>query len=121
MARFPEGVPIRLLIEQPELRYFKKRTLQRRLDPLVANGQLLAKGAGRGAYYILPHPAETPASRLNEPDGNYQVPSREEPEGDWLSAAAKELRAAINRPLATRQAAPYDDSLLRDYRPNVTT
>lgn len=125
VARFPEGVPIRVLLKQPEFTETKKRTLQRWLDQLITDGQMTSIGAGRGFRYILNTgtKAETKApsnSVLNEPPPEYPIPKRDEPEGDWLSMASKELRAAVTQPLAKRRLAPYDDSFLAAYQPNVT-
>lgn len=146
MARFPDGIAIHLLLQQPELRSYKKRTLQRRLDQLINEGRLSSQGAGRGFRYtlgsarpVLVEPPVMPAresvspplyhsispnssnrSVLQDDIGSYPVPTREGPSGDWLSPASKELRAAVLRPLAERSPAPYDDSLLIAYRPNIT-
>lgn len=121
LARFSSGAPIRILLEQAELRAFKKRTLQRRLDQLITEGRVISQGAGRGFRYLLPESAKAPpVSYVAEPTPEYPVPHRDEPKGDWLSAAAKEQRAAVTRPLTERASAPYDDSLLRSYQPNVT-
>jgi Fic family protein len=121
MARFPEGAPIRELLAQPELTGMAKRTLQRRLDELIRNGEINSQGAGRGFRYLLPAGTSFPApTYLAEPAASYPVPHRDEPEGDWLSPAAKELRAAVTRPLPKRALAPYDDSFLAAYHPNVT-
>lgn len=121
LARYPDGAPIRVLLEAPELANFSKRTLQRRLDALIKKGSVTSQGAGRGFRYHLPESAKAPPSfYVAEPTPEYPVPHRDEPEGDWLSPAAKELRAAITRPLAERTLAPYDDSLLLSYQPNVT-
>ena len=53
MARFPDGAPIRVLMEQAELSSYKRRTLQRRLDHLLADGRLVSRGGGRGFHYAL--------------------------------------------------------------------
>ncbi len=122
VARFEEGAAVRLLLDQPELQNFKKRTLQRRLDQLVSDGRLMACGAGRGFHYALPvgsRPADG-GMGVCEETVEYPVPSRDEPGGDWLSSAAKELRASVLRPVVERPVAPYDDSLLLAYQPNVT-
>jgi len=121
MARFPEGAPIRELLEQPELAGMAKRTLQRRLDELIRNGEIYSQGAGRGFRYLLLAGTSLPAlTYLAEPAATYPVPHRDEPEGDWLSPAAKELRATVTRPLPQRTLAPYDDAFLTAYQPNVT-
>jgi len=118
LAHFPEGAPIRVLLEQDALDGVAKRTLQRRLEGMIEDGLIRSEGAGRGFRYMLALPEKN--SSVEEEPSPYPVPARDEPKGDWLSPAAKELRAAMARPLKDRMRAPYDDSLLIGYQPNVT-
>ncbi|GHC51429.1 Fic family protein [Roseibacillus persicicus] len=125
LARGGGAMPIRELLEQPELSGIAKRTLQRRLDELVAKGDVSTSGAGRGFRYHLVEEHRSvskpkPYSFLAEPEEIYRVPERDSPKGDWLSPAAKELRAAVTRPVAERKPAPYDDQFLKAYQPNIT-
>lgn len=127
MARFCGAIAIRELLEEPELIGIAKRTLQRRLDNLVQEGLVKTTGAGRGFKYLLPKkeisyriPEPNPKNIVAEPEGVYRIPERDEPKGDWLSPAAKELRAAVTRPVNERKLAPYDDSFLKAYQPNKT-
>jgi len=127
LARFPDGAPIRVILELPEFSHFKRRTLQRRLDQLISDGIISSEGAGRGFKYILPKKTNY---RDTVPDGfravireeanPYPVPERDELKSDWLSIASKELRASVTRPLGERKLAPYDDSFLKVYQPNIT-
>ena len=127
MARLGGAIAIRELLEQPEIEGIAKRTLQRRMEQLIQDKQVKTIGAGRGFKYLLAkkevfyRTAEpNPNALLREPDEVYRIPERDEPKGDWLSAAAKELRAAVSRPVNERKLAPYDDSFLKAYQPNVT-
>lgn len=121
LARFPEGAPIRILLEQRELEGIAKRTLQRRLDDMIQAGKARSKGAGRGFRYLPVQERQmVPQNKLEDDTVEYPVPARDEPKGDWLSHASKELRAAVTRPIKERRTAPYDDSLLLAYQPNVT-
>ncbi|MFC7338949.1 Fic family protein [Haloferula chungangensis] len=112
-------------MKQKELASYAKRTLQRRLDEMIQSGLVRSEGAGRGFCYHLVEAHDeslTPVSnnRLQEDSINYPVPARDERKGDWLSPASKELRAAVTRPIQERRSAPYNDSLLIAYQPNVT-
>jgi Fic family protein len=127
MARFGGTIAIRDLLKQPEMESVSKRTLQRRLDHLVQEGKLTTIGAGRGFKYLLAKneitdgsPRTIPNALVAESEEVYRVPEREQPMGDWLSSAAKEQRAAVTRPVGERKLAPYDDSFLKAYQPNVT-
>jgi Fic family protein len=121
LARFPEGAPIRALQQESELAGIAKRTLQRRLEAMIQAGEVRSEGAGRGFHYILKEgDKDSAVQKLEEDPVSYPVPAREEPQGDWLSTPSKELRAAVTRPLKDRKPAPYDDSLLLAYQPNVT-
>ena len=127
ISRLGGTISIRELLEQPAMAPFAKRTVQRRLEALIQSGELTTSGAGRGfryhlasepTFYKMPEPQRI--SVLAEPSPEFPIPERDEPAGDWLSPAAKELRAKLARPLRERKAAPYDDGLLIAYEPNVT-
>jgi len=127
MARLGGTIAIREFLDQPEMASVSKRTLQRRLDHLIQEGELTTIGAGRGFKYLLAKnkitdrsPRAITNALVAESEEVYRVPEREQPKGDWLSHAAKEQRAAVTRPVAERKLAPYDDRFLKAYQPNVT-
>ena len=86
-----------------------RRTLQRRLALLVAQGRLAALSARAGRRYQAVRPelalAESP------PTDRDQVP---------LSIAAKEIKRSVTRPLSARRPVGYRSAFLEDYRPNVS-
>jgi len=53
MARLGGTIAIREFLDQPEMASVSKRTLQRRLDHLIQEGELTTIGAGRGFKYLL--------------------------------------------------------------------
>lgn len=93
-------------------RSFARRTLQRRLALLVAEKQIEVVGSGAGSRYQLPTTlmvGEPPAPAATDNDVS-----------DRLSAAAREIKRLVIRPLARRIPVGYDLSFLDGYRPNVT-
>lgn len=105
-----------------------RRTLQRRLALLVAQGRLIALSNRGGRRYrngdsIVPpipapppvHPAfvglveEPPAARSATGFGEIS-----------LSEAALEIKRSVARPISARRPVGYRSSFLEDYRPNVS-
>lgn len=109
MERYPSGVAVGDLLREPEVR-FPKRTLQRRLDQLVNEHRLLARGEGRSRRYL----AAESSTMLREDVAVYTT-SR-----DWLSKEAMEIRAAVGRPLGQRMPVGYNGAFLDAYQPNIT-
>ena len=92
---------------------FPRRTLQRRLAALVAQGRLGALSARGGRRYQVDQPevgmvAEDPAPI---PAARDEVP---------LSTAAKEIKRSVTRPISARRPVGYRSAFLEDYRPNVS-
>ena len=94
-------------------RSLARRTLQRRLARLVSEKRISVVGSGAGSRYQLPG---TTAPKQPSPSAptDLDLSSR-------LSAAAKEIKRLVRRPLAQRSPVGYDISFLDGYRPNVTT
>ncbi len=97
---------------------FPKRTLQRRLDQLVSQGDLQPVGEGRARRYVS----------VVKPFTLGTMPSamlREEPPvlgggHEWLSAESLQLRAALQLPMSRRKPVGYQGSFLEAYQPNIT-
>ena len=95
-----------------------QRTLQYRLQRLVASGQLLQTGKGLAARYSVPqHPvdpevrpvAQSPASGTERQETSIA-----------LSPEATEVQAYVQQPLLARRVVGYGRPFLDGYRPNVS-
>ncbi len=106
IGQFPGEMAVRDLVKL-DLGY-SKRTLQRRLDQLVATGKLIARGNGRGRRYELP----------TEPNRIPQTPCVTS--SPWLSAQGHELQLAVMKPIPARTPVSYQLKFLVDYEPNHT-
>jgi hypothetical protein len=97
-----------------------RRTLQRRLALLVAQGRLTAlSDRGGRRYRVAPATAPfTPTVGLvEEPPAAAIPPHRDEIP---LSEAALEIKRSVSRPISGRRPVGYQSSFLEDYRPNVS-
>jgi hypothetical protein len=112
MARFPSGVSVGKLLGEPELG-FPKRTLQRRLERLVAEGRLRTAGQGRACHYCLVS-EETPSLMLAEEPARFRVSK------EWLSPEARVLREHLRKPPGDRMPVGYQGGFLEAYQPNGT-
>lgn len=108
----PSGASVGELMVVPGLG-LPRRTLQRRLERLVGQKRIIARGEGRGRRYLAPESPVFVATVAERP-AHYRA-SR-----DWLGAEARELRALVNRPLTERTPVGYQSSFLADYQPGVT-
>ena len=105
----PDGVAlsdIEALLSAPPVR----RTLQRWLLALQADGRVRKEGQGPATRYHA-----TPATSLFEATTDESAPS--EPLIAF-SGASEDVRVAVARPLAHRPPAGYERAFLDDYRPN---
>jgi hypothetical protein len=90
-----------------------RRTLQYRLKSLVDAGRLVMEGEGRWARYRVPAAAEAAAVATGKAEARA--------EGEALlplSAAGREIRAYVHKPLQARKPAGYNRVFLDSYRPN---
>ncbi|MFM0739990.1 Fic family protein [Paraburkholderia xenovorans] len=92
----------------------QRRTLQRRLDVLVAAGRITTEGGGRALAYRRSAAGVEMASSGREAFAASNVGEGYVP----VSAAGLEVRALVNRPLQERQPVGYDRAFLERYRPN---
>ena len=120
MKLFPDGVSISQLLRSPKIDY-AKRTLQRRLESMCADGKLRTQGKARALKYQLPE-------RINPPvNPSAQEPSQvaAEPPTTVInipySSEAITIRTSVTRPLAHRQEVGHKLALLDYYQPNQST
>ncbi|THF62903.1 Fic family protein [Pseudothauera nasutitermitis] len=120
VSRFPEGASIEAITAAlPDAP--PRRTLQRRLAQLVAEGRLGAQGERRGRrYFPAVHQARMfayapapvpPAHFVGVAEATVVIP---------LSLAAREVEAAVRQPLGRRQPVGYRRDFLDAYQPNRT-
>ncbi len=88
-----------------------RRTLQRRLAALVAQGGLRAEGDRGGRRYRAAHSAAFASFIVQEPPAAYGA-------GIHLSSTAEEIRRNVLRPLTARRPIGYQSAFLKGYRPN---
>ncbi len=112
--RFPSGASVSQ-ISQALSEKLPLRTLQRWLEMLVAQKQIVRMGAGRGSRYSAPEP----------PKGKDQAPAL--PAADFhpavqlaVSIEAESIRSAVRAPLHERQPVAYRREFLESYQPNRT-
>lgn len=89
-----------------------RRSLQRRLALLVAQGRLVPQSERGGRRYLA-----------GEANSYLVEESRAETTGFDaipLSPAAKDIRRSVIRPVSSRRPVGYDASFLDDYQPNVS-
>jgi hypothetical protein len=105
---------------QQQFPHIPRRSLQRRLARLVADGRLRAEGNGPARRYHRPLPnagtglpTDVPTDR---PDAGTSAPDPDMP----LSVESRELRALMHQPLSRRTPVGYKRSFLDEYRPNQT-
>jgi len=101
IERHPDGVTI----EQIEGAVgISRRTLQRRLAELVADGRTLALGRGKQRRYLPP--ARSPVAEAARP------------EELLVSRAGQAVRSLVRRPMIQRTPVGYVAGFLDRYRPN---
>ena len=107
------GAPVaQLLAQLPQL---SRRTAQRWLAQLVADGHIVSMGEGRGRRYRS-KPGVAPAQAA--PIAAEQEPSTKAVTPITLAPDAQEVRAYIQQPLAQRKPVGYQRDLLESYQPN---
>jgi hypothetical protein len=113
VASHPKG------IEQPDIRETLStavgsdclRTLQRRLAALVESGRLTYEYRNQFRVYKCQVPISSgPVRRLMEPGAAYEIKLP-------VSAAGREIRALIRKPLTDRDPIGYDRKFLENYWP----
>jgi len=111
VERYPDGAAQSEIAAELAER-FAPRTLQFRLNHLIAAGRLAKEGEGRATRYRMPLPGQTaiiPTTR-NEPAA-FDLP---------ISPAGQAIRSYLSLPLAARKPVGYNRAFLDSYRPNET-
>lgn len=105
----PEGLSIVAILDRhPEL---ARRTAQRRLNELVAQGRIKALAAGRARRYVVA--AATVVPTITIQDGfPAHIP---------LSADSRDVLAYVDLPLTARKPVGYQRDFLESYQPNRTS
>lgn len=116
VTAFPEGASLKQLFAHlGEL--VPMRTLQRRLATLVAQGGLMSEGKGAGTRYFsrVYSVNSTEPGGVAEPGDEYDERQR-----ILLSAAGRQVQAAVSLPLSKRRKVAYQPQFLQGYRANKT-
>ena len=87
-----------------------RRTAQRWLNELVAEGRISAMGTGRGRRYVVAPTAFIPTS-VNEGGFPGHIP---------LSADSRDILVYVDQPLTARRPVGYQRDFLDAYQPNRT-
>lgn len=90
-----------------------RRTLQRRLALLVAQGRLVGRGERAGRRYFAAEGAAPMAQETALPPANAEG-------GIPISSAGREIKRSVVRSLLVRRPVGYDGSFLEQYVPNAT-
>lgn len=104
----PKGLSVAAILAQhPGL---ARRTVQRWLNELVAEGRIRALGAGRARRYIAAPITLAPTATREDAFPRY-IP---------LSADSRDVLAYVDQPLAARKPVGYQRDFLDAYQPNRT-
>ena len=114
VARLPEGGSVDTVGSTLEISVVR-RTLQRRLAALVAEGRLIRDGRGPGTRYRIPSSEGTSFARSAETRApaaaDYHIP---------VSAEGAAISRAVRAPIQARRPVGYRREFLVDYRPGMT-
>lgn len=111
VARSPTGVSISEIANALPKK-LPHRSLQRRLELLVAQNRLRLEGGGRGSRYRLAEVADKESAQAGgSPEAAAQLPVSEESEA---------VRKAVRAPIHERHPVGYRRAFLESYQPNET-
>ena len=122
VARLPDGGSVSR-IGEALVEAMPRRTLQRRLVVLMAQGRLVREGRGQGTLYRIPPAPSAPPNRvLGRGFGSnislddravfqYSIP---------MSAAGEAVSQLVRAPIQQRPLVGYDRAFLEDYVPGLT-
>ncbi|HEY0150815.1 MAG TPA: Fic family protein [Longimicrobium sp.] len=120
ISEHPEGLAVTELVDEYTRRYpgqIAKRTLNRRLDELVREGRIIARGATARRIY-LPNEAESTGSAGL--DTSFARPIVAEENYVPLSEGGAEVRRLVRRHIMHREPVGYERGFLEGYEPGVT-
>jgi Fic family protein len=117
VARHPEGVGIEQLLDTPGLG-LGKRTLQRRLSALIADGRLITEGDGRALRYKTAPISRTAKIKGVEATahGGYAHVEIYVP----VSPEGQKIKDYVRQAPQLRQPVSYNPEFLESYQPNET-
>jgi hypothetical protein len=117
IAGYPDGIAISDLLATLGGQV-QRRTMQRRLAALVAQGRIQQQGQGRARRYLPAPVAAATHLPLQKP-----VPAVEGWTEDYLpiSKEGEAIKAHVRQPRHLRQPVSYRLSFLEDYLPNSTS
>jgi Fic family protein len=127
IAAFPDGIGLSALQQQLQQQWTtppSRRTLQRWLDELIAQGQLTSQGATSARVYLPAAPPSSPPAPSAQTVGeiNVQLPAPSiQAVGETyvpLSSAGAEVRDYVRLPLIQRAPVGYQPGFLEIYQPN---
>lgn len=121
VSAVPEGVTVEMLLQRLGGLH-QRRTLQRRLALLVAQGRLQVRGEGRATRYHRAELAERgDGSATTAIQGGRAQPPVQGSAYVRTSAEGSEIRAYISQPRHLRIPVSYRLEFLEQYHPNHTT
>ncbi len=117
ISAHPEGIGAEA-IAQLMANGLPRRTLQRRLALLAAQGRIQMRGSARSARYARPPLTDPawPADRLTEPVSTAVIAELDLP----MSPEGKDIKAQVRLPRALRAPVGYKLGFLEQYHPNHT-
>lgn len=111
----PAGLTLaELLVRHPQV---ARRTAQRLISQMIAEGQISALGEGRARRYF---PATTGATRRGRDADVSMMATDRFPDFIPLSADSRDILTYIDQPLEARKPVGYQRDFLDAYRPNQT-
>ena len=120
ISEHPEGLAVTELADEYARRYpgqIAKRTLNRRLDELVREGRIIARGATARRVY-LPNEAGSTVSAGS--DSSAVAPAVPKENYVPLSESGAEVRSLVRRHIMHREPVGYERGFLEGYEPGVT-
>jgi len=120
----PNGASVGELMADSRLQY-SRRTLQRRLEGLIENKSIEARGEGRGRRYYAKNGTyrESATNFSSAPLLLRETPAEIKFSNDShtrFSSEALEIKRLVNLPIGERTPVGYNSEFLMDYVPNET-
>ena len=124
IAKHPPGLGISeldVLLSARLTPALNRRTLQRRLERLVADGRAVTEGDSTARVYKLgPAPLVVQRTRATAPSAQTQTAAAEAEIYVPVSAQGAAIRDLVRRPLMLRKPIGYQRGFLESYQPGVT-